>query len=84
MAPVELMELMEQLKYLLDKYFIRLSLSLQGGPILFIRKNDCSLRMCNEYCEINKVTIKNEYLLPRIDTLFDPLQGASYFYMIDL
>ena len=55
-----------------------------GAPILFIKKNDRSFRMCIDYREPNKLTIKNRYQLPRIDDLFDQLQGASYFCKIDL
>ena len=84
MAPAELKELKEQLKDLLDKGFIRPSVSPWGAPVLFVRKKDGSLRMCIDYRQLNKVTIKNKYPLPRIDDLFDQLQGASYFSKIDL
>lgn len=84
MAPAELKELKEQLKDLLDKGFIRPSKSPWGAPVLFVRKKDDSLRMCIDYRQLNKVTIKNKYPLPRIDDLFDQLQGASYFSKIDL
>ena len=84
MAPTELKELKEQLKDLLDKGFIRPSVSPWGAPVLFVRKKDGSLRMCIDYCQPNKVTIKNKYPLSRIDDLFDQLQGASYFSKIDL
>ncbi|KAH0680971.1 hypothetical protein KY290_023159 [Solanum tuberosum] len=77
------MELKEQLKDLLDKGFIRPSISPWGAPVLFVRKKDGSLRMCIDYRQLNKVTTKNKYLLPRIDDLFDQLQGASYFSKID-
>ncbi|KAH0776452.1 hypothetical protein KY290_007863 [Solanum tuberosum] len=76
MAPAELKELKEQLKDLLAKGFIRPSVSPWGAPILFVRKKDCSLRMCIDYRQLNKVTIKNKYPLPRIDDLFDHLQTA--------
>ncbi|KAH0670724.1 hypothetical protein KY285_025700 [Solanum tuberosum] len=79
MALTELKELKEQLRDLLDKGFIRLSISHWGAPVLFIRKKDGSLRMCIDYRQLNKVTIKNRYPLPRIDDLFDQLQGARYF-----
>ena len=52
--------------------------------MLFVRKKDGSLRMCIDYRQLNKVTIKNKYLIPRIDDLFDQLQGASHFSKIDL
>ena len=84
MAPVELWELKEQLKDLLEKGFIRPSISPWGAPELFVRKKDGSLRMCIDYRQLNKVTIKNKYPLPRIDDLFDQLQGAKYFSKIDL
>ena len=84
MALAELKELKEQLKDLLDKGFIRPSVSPWGAPVLFVRKKDGSLRMCIDYRQLNKVTVKNKYPLPRIDDLFDQLQGASYFSKIDL
>jgi hypothetical protein len=52
--------------------------------VLFVKKKDGSMRMCIDYRELNKVTIKNRYPLPRIDDLFDQLQGSSYFSKIDL
>src|SRR5688572_26991763 len=84
MAPVELKELKEQLKDLLDKGFIRPSISPWGAPVLFVRKKDGTLRMCIDYRQLNKVTIKNKYPIRRIDDLFDQLQGASHFSKIDL
>ncbi|KAH0709388.1 hypothetical protein KY284_010815 [Solanum tuberosum] len=84
MAPSELKELKEQLKDLLDKDFIQPSISSWGAPILFVKKKDGSLRMCIDYRLLNKVTIKNKCPLPRIEDLFDQLQGASYFSKIDL
>ena len=69
---------------LLDKGFIRPSSSPWGAPILFVKKKDGSHRMCIHYRELNKVTVKNRYPLPRIDDLFDQLQGASWFSKIDL
>jgi len=67
MAPMELKELKEQLKDLLDKSFIRPSVSPWGAPILFVHKKDGSLWMCIDYRQLNRVTIKNKYLLPRIE-----------------
>ena len=64
--------------------FIRPSISPWGAPVLFVRKKDGSLRMCINHRHLNKVTVKNRYPLPRIDDLFDQLQGASYFSKIDL
>ncbi|KAH0642176.1 hypothetical protein KY285_034832 [Solanum tuberosum] len=84
MAPAKLKELKEQLKDLLDKGFIRPSVSPWGTPVLFVRNKDGSLRMCINYRQLNKVTIKSKYPLPRIDYIFDQLQGASCFSNIDL
>ena len=84
MAPVELRELKEQIQDLLDKGFIRPSVSPWGAPVLFVKKKDGSMRMCIDYRQLNKVTIKNRYPLPRIDDLFDQLQGATFFSKIDL
>jgi hypothetical protein len=84
MAPTELRELKEQLQELLDRGFIRPSVSPWGAPVLFVKKKDGSMRMCIDYRELNKVTIKNKYPLPRIDDLFDQLKGASVFSKIDL
>ncbi|KAJ9539354.1 hypothetical protein OSB04_032087 [Centaurea solstitialis] len=83
-APPELQELSNQLQELSAKGFIRPSSSPWGAPILFVKKMDGSLRMCIDYRELNKVTIKNRYPLPRIDDLFDQLQGAAWFSKIDL
>ena len=71
MAPAELKELNEQLKELLDKGFIRPSSSPWGAPVLFVKNKDGSLRLCIDYRQLNKVTIKNKYPLPRIYDLFD-------------
>src|SRR5262249_22399571 len=84
MGPIELMELKKQLQELLDQGFIRPSVSPWGAPVLFVKKKDGSMRLCIDYRELNKVTIKNRYPLPRIDDLFDQLQGASVFSRIDL
>nr|GEW32203.1 hypothetical protein [Tanacetum cinerariifolium] len=64
--------------------FIRPSHSPWGAPVLFVKKKDGALRMCIDYRELNKLTIKNRYPLPRINDLFDQLQGACYFSKIDL
>ncbi|GJY62195.1 putative reverse transcriptase domain-containing protein [Tanacetum coccineum] len=84
LAPSEMQELSKQLQELQDKGFIRPSHSPWGAPVLFVKKKDGSFRMCIDYRELNKLTIKNRYPLPRIDDLFDQLQGARYFSKIDL
>ena len=84
MAPAEMGELKEQLQDLLDKGYIRPSASPWGAPVLFVKKKDGGLRLCIDYRELNKVTIKNKYPLPRIDDLFDQLRGATVFSKIDL
>ena len=84
MAPTELRELKEQLKDLFEKRFIRPSMSPWGEPVLFVRKKDGTLRMCIDYRQLNRVTIKNKYPLPRIDDLFNQLQGARCLSKIDL
>ncbi|GJR31352.1 putative reverse transcriptase domain-containing protein [Tanacetum coccineum] len=84
LAPSELKELSEQLKELLEKGFIRPSSSPWGAPVLFVKKKDGSFRMCIDYRELNKLTVKNRYPLPRIDDLFDQLQGSSVYSKIDL
>ncbi|GJR03535.1 hypothetical protein Tco_0526519 [Tanacetum coccineum] len=76
MTPSKLEELFGQLKELQDKGFIRPSSSPWGAPVLFIKKKDCSFRMCIDYRELNKLTVKNRYPLPRIDDLFDQMQGS--------
>ncbi|GJW23124.1 putative reverse transcriptase domain-containing protein [Tanacetum coccineum] len=84
LAPSEMKELSEQLKELFDKGFIRPSSSPWGAPVLFVKKKDGSFRMCIDYRELNKLTVKNRYPLPRIDDLFDQLQGSSVYSKIDL
>ena len=84
MAPTELKELKSQLQELLDKGFIRSTVSPWGAPVLFVKKKDGTLRMCIDYRQINKVTVKNKYLLLRIEVLFDQLKGADVFSKIDL
>nr|GFD33501.1 putative reverse transcriptase domain-containing protein [Tanacetum cinerariifolium] len=75
LAPSEMNELLEQLQELSNKGFIRPSSSPWGSPVLFIKKKDGSFRMCIDYKELNKLTVKNRHPLPRIDDLFDHLQG---------
>ncbi|GJS76009.1 putative reverse transcriptase domain-containing protein [Tanacetum coccineum] len=84
LAPSEMKELSEQLKELSDKGFIRPSSSPWGAPVLFVKKKDGSFRMCIDYRELNKLMVKNRYPLPRIDDLFDQLQGSSVYSKIDL
>nr|GEX03569.1 hypothetical protein [Tanacetum cinerariifolium] len=84
LAPSEMKELAEQLKELTDKGFIRPSSSPWGAPVLFVKKKDGSFRMCINYQELNKLTVKNRYPLPRIDDLFDQLQRSSVYSKIDL
>ena len=74
MAPIELKELKTQLQYLVDKGSIRPSVSFLGAPVLFVKKKNGTMRLCIDYRQLNKVTIKNKYPLPRIDDLFDQLQ----------
>lgn len=84
MAPAEMKELTAQLDELLEKGYIRPSSSPWGAPVLFVKKKDGSLRLCIDYRELNNVTVKNKYPLPRIDDLFDQLKGAGIFSKIDL
>ncbi|GJR28243.1 putative reverse transcriptase domain-containing protein [Tanacetum coccineum] len=77
-------ELSNQLQELADRGFIRPSTSPWGAPVLFVKKKDGSFRMCIDYRELNKLTVKNRYPLPRIDDLFDQLQGSSVYSKIDL
>ncbi|GJU96827.1 putative reverse transcriptase domain-containing protein [Tanacetum coccineum] len=84
LAPSEMKELADQLQELSEKGFIRPSSSPWGAPVLFVKKKDGSFRMCIDYRELNKLTVKNRYPLPRIDDLFDQLQGSSVYSKIDL
>ncbi|GJZ33717.1 putative reverse transcriptase domain-containing protein, partial [Tanacetum coccineum] len=84
LAPSEMKELSKQLQELSEKGFIRPSSSPWGAPVLFVKKKDGSFRMCIDYQELNKLTIKNRYPLLRIDDLFDQLQGSSVYSKIDL
>ena len=77
MSSDELKELKDQLMDLLDKGFIQPSISPWGAPVLFVNKKDMSFRICINYCQLNKVTTMNKYPLPRVDDLFDQLQGAT-------
>ena len=84
MSPLELAELKKQLEELLEKGFMRPSVSPWGALVLLVKKKDDSMRLCIDYHQLNKVTIKNKYPLPRIDDLMDQLQGATVFSKIDL
>nr|GEX30541.1 putative reverse transcriptase domain-containing protein [Tanacetum cinerariifolium] len=84
LSPSEMQELSNQLQELANRGFIRPSTSPWGAPVLFVKKKDESFRMCIDYREINKLTIKNRYLLPRINDLFNQLQGSSVYSKIDL
>ena len=88
MAPVESQELRVQLQELLDKGFIRPSTSPWSAPVLFAKKKkkkkDKTLQLYIDYRQLNRVTIKNQYPLPRIDDLFDQLRGARVYFKIDL
>ena len=84
MALAELRELKAQLEELLSKGFIRPSISPWGAPVLFVKNKDGSLRLCIDYRQLNRVTICNQYPLPRIDELFDQLQGSRVYSKIDL
>ncbi|XP_052113917.1 uncharacterized protein LOC110278045 [Arachis duranensis] len=96
MAPTELRELKVQLEDMLEKGFIRPSTSPWGAPVLFVKKKDGTMRvlfvkkkdgtmrLCVDYRQLNKITVRNKYPLPRIDDLFDQLQGATCFSKIDL
>ncbi|KAG8498659.1 hypothetical protein CXB51_004988 [Gossypium anomalum] len=84
MALTELKELKSQLQELTDRGFARPSFSPWSAPVLFVKKKDGTMRMCIDYRQLNKVTVKNKYPLPRIDDLFDQLKGATVFSKIDL
>jgi len=76
MAPTELAELKKQIEDLLEKKFIRTSASPWGALVLLVKKKDESSRLCVDYQQLNKPTIKNKYPLPRIDDLLDQLRGG--------
>ena len=84
MAPMELKVLKLQLQELLEKGFVRSSVSPWGAPVLFVKKKDGTLRLCVDYRQLKKMTLKNKYPLTRIDDLFDQLRGAIIFSKIDL
>ncbi|GKF92531.1 putative reverse transcriptase domain-containing protein, partial [Tanacetum coccineum] len=84
LVPSEMKELSEQLQELSHKGFIRPNSSHWRAPVLFVKKKDGSFWMCIDYRELNKLTVKNRYPLPRIDDLFDQLQGSIVYSKIDL
>ncbi|GJS33451.1 putative reverse transcriptase domain-containing protein [Tanacetum coccineum] len=84
LAPTKLQELSTQLQELSEKRFIRPSSSPWGAPVLFVKKKDGSFQICIDYCERNKLTMKNRYPLLRINDLFDQLQGSRVYSKIDL
>ena len=84
MAPVELQELRIQIQELLDRGFIKPSTSPWGASVLLAKKKDKTLRLCIDYRQLNRVTIKIRYPLPRIDDLFDQLREARVYSKIDL
>jgi hypothetical protein len=84
MSLPELTELKIQLQELLNKKYIRSSVSPWGSPVLFVKKKDGTLRLCIEYRQLNKMTIKNKYPLRRINDLFDQVGGAKIFSKLDL
>ncbi|GKE48063.1 putative reverse transcriptase domain-containing protein [Tanacetum coccineum] len=84
LAPSEMQELSDQIQELADRGFIRPSTSPWGDPVLFVKKKNGSFRMCIDYRELNKLTVKNRYPLPRIDDLFDQLQGLSVYSKINI
>jgi len=84
MSALELGELKKQLEELLEKQFIRSSVSPWAALVLLVKKNDGNMRLCVDYRQLNKVTIKNRYPLPRVDDLMDQLVGSEVFNKIDL
>ncbi|GJV51001.1 putative reverse transcriptase domain-containing protein [Tanacetum coccineum] len=84
LAPSKMKELVEQLQELSENGFIKPSSSTWGALVLFVKKKDGSFRMCIDYRELNKLTVKNRYPLPTIDDLFDQLQGLSVYSKINL
>ena len=83
MCTLQMLDLKMQLQYLLEKNYIKLSVSPWGAPVLFVKKKDGTLRLCIDYRQLNKVTVKNKYPFPGIDDLFDQMRGAKVFSKID-
>ena len=84
MSLLELTELKVQLQELLDKEYIRPSVSPWGALVLFVKKKDGTLTLCIDYIQLNKMNINNKYPLPRINDLFDQVGGAKIFSKLDL
>lgn len=84
MSAAKLSELKNKIEDLLKKKFIRASVSPWGILVLLVKKKDCSMRLCVDYRQLNKVTIKNKHPLPKIDDLMNQLVGARIFNKIDL
>jgi hypothetical protein len=84
MSVEELKELKKQLTELQEAGYIRPSSSPWGAPVLFVKKKDGSQRMCVDYRSLNEFTVKNKYLLPRVEDLFDYMRDARVFSKIDL
>ena len=84
MSKVELKTLKDYLDDMLDKGFIWPSKSPAGAPVLFVKKKDGSLCLCVDYRGLNKITRKNRYPIPRIETLVDQLRSAKIYSKIDL
>ena len=84
MSALELVELKLQLQELIEKGYVRLSMSPWGAPILFVKKKDGMTQMCIDYLQLNMMTFKNHYPLPKIDDLFNQIRGAQIFSKINL
>jgi hypothetical protein len=84
MTTPKICELKKQLKELLDLGIIRLSVSPWGAPVIFVKKKEGSLRLFIDYRYLNHATVKNRYLIPRIDDLFDHMKGVAVISKIDL
>ncbi|MCO5567952.1 hypothetical protein L7F22_021648 [Adiantum nelumboides] len=84
LSHTEAIEVEKQSADYVNRGYIKPSSSPWASPILLVKKKDGTMRMCVDYRGLNSVTIKNKYPLPRVDELFDQLQGACYFMKIDL
>jgi hypothetical protein len=84
LSPAELAELKKQIREFLERGWIQPSTSPYGAPVLFVKKKDGTLRCCIDYRQLNKITVKNRYPLPRIDDLLDQVAGHRWFSTLDL